>query len=397
MHCLTMVLLRKALLSSLAVTADGWSYLDPRMDVLAYSIYLGVTTSSRIGILEPRMATTGEQIGPYTLGICLGHGGFGAVFEATHCKTGQRVAVKLLHDSKQLLPEAQNRFVREVALLKRLDHENIVQMFDAGLHEGVIYCAMELVECGTLKSVLSAREKIPWREAAEVALQVSAGLAHAHKRGCVHRDMKPENLYLAEDGLVKLGDLGLARDLDNERLTAQGETVGTWRYMPPEQIMGMEDIDGRLDLYALGCILFEMISGRVLFDGPNFAKIFDQHLETAAPRLDVVAADCPTPLADLVERMLEKNPADRPENAEAVVQELEQLLANVNPFKLHWSQALESVGLDRHLNARGPNLTKRLQVGPAADTKRETGKILGFAAAILVAVALLVLVIKSCT
>jgi serine/threonine protein kinase len=128
------------------------------------------------------MTSSGETIGPYTLGECLGSGGFGAVYAGTHQETGQRVAIKFLHHTRELEPEIQNRFVREVALLQRLDHENIVRIFDAGLHDGRIYCAMELVECGSLKEVLTLRHQLPWREATEVALQVCYATPRALKR-----------------------------------------------------------------------------------------------------------------------------------------------------------------------------------------------------------------------
>ncbi len=174
---------------------------------------------------------------------------------------------------------------------------------------------------------------ITLRDAAEVALQVCQALAHAHDQGCVHRDLKPSNLYLPQDGMVKLGDLGLARDLENSRLTASGQTVGTWRYMPPEQITGQENIDGRLDLYALGCILFEMIAGHVPFEGPDFATIFDQHLEAVPARLDILVANCPAALADLVDQLLEKKPADRPQDAHVVSSHLTTILSGNTPAK----------------------------------------------------------------
>ncbi len=323
------------------------------------------------------MTTTGEIIGPYLLGECLGKGGFGAVYEATHQETGQRVAIKFLHDTRELEPEVQNRFAREVALLRRLDHDNIVSLFDSGLHEGRIYCAMELVECGTLKEVLAVRSQLPWREATEVVLQVCFALDHAHQRGCVHRDLKPANLYLAEDGIVKLGDLGLARDLNDSRLTAAGQTVGTWRYMPPEQITGQADIDGRLDLYALGCILFEMVAGRVPFDGGDFATIFDQHLESSPPRLSVLVADCPPALADLVDGLLEKRPEDRPQDAAVVAERLEAILAG----KIE-SNALEPSSL---------NLTQRLQSETVSDSSGSKWQLLGIFAALVVLVVAFVL------
>jgi len=330
------------------------------------------------------MTTTGETIGPYMLGVRLGEGAFGAVYEATHRETGKRVAIKFLHGTKQLEPEVQNRFVREVALLQTLDHENIVRHFEAGLHDGSIYCAMELVECGSLKEVLQSRERLPWREAAEVTLQVCRALEHAHKMGCVHRDLKPANLYLSEDGLVKLGDLGLARDLNKERLTVQGQTVGTWRYMAPEQITGDADIDGRLDLYATGCMLFEMISGRVPFDGPDFFTIFDQHLETLPARLDVVTKSCPKTLADLVEDLLKKTPEMRPENASEVAQRLEDLLDEATEKASSVVVSDESAVMASGLRESQPNLTKRLQSGPGVAAGKISWKALFIAAGLVV-------------
>ncbi len=323
------------------------------------------------------MSTETETIGPYRLGARLGEGGFAAVYEGTHEETGERAAIKLLHISKEMDPEVQNRFVREVAILKRLEHENIVGHYDAGLHDGKIYCALELVECGTLKDVLAQRISLPWREAAEVAQQVALALEHAHEKGCVHRDLKPANLFLSEAGLVKVGDMGLARDLTDSRLTAQGQTVGSYRYMPPEQIRGEEDIDGRLDIYALGCILFEMIAGHVPFDGPDFATIFDQHLEAVPARVDVLSPGCPEALADLVDRMLEKDRDDRPKDGAEVAAALEAVL-NGEPVRA-------GDGSDSGLPT---NLTQRLRTGPAAsEAKPVNGTMVVVAVAVVVALA----------
>ncbi len=336
------------------------------------------------------MPTIAESVGPYVLGRCLGRGGFGAVFEAHHQQTKQRAAVKILHNTKELEPEVQRRFVREVALLKKLDHKNIVRVYEAGLHEGSIYCAMELVECGTLKDVLNSRYRLPWREAAEVTAQICRALSHAHERGCVHRDLKPANLYLSEDGLVKLGDLGLARDLNDSRLTLAGQTVGTWRYMPPEQITGQDDIDGRLDIYAAGCIVFEMVAGHVPFDGPSFAAIFDQHLESAPARLDVLVRDCPTEFADLVDQMLAKKPADRPANAAVITEAIESLLAGTsNAARLIYVKQPATEATSGPA-ITGLNLTQRLQAGGIPEKSSSYWKIFAISAAILAAIGVFV-------
>jgi serine/threonine protein kinase len=328
------------------------------------------------------MSMTTEMVGPYILGRKLGQGGFATVYEARHHETGQRAALKILHGTKELEEEVQRRFVREVLLLKKLDHPNIVRLYEAGLHEGSIYCAMELVECGTLKDVLLARYRLPWCEAAEVTAQVSRALAHAHERGCVHRDLKPANLYLSEDGLVKIGDFGLARDLNDVRLTMAGQTVGTWRYMPPEQITGRECIDGRLDLYALGCIAFEMVAGHVPFDGTSFVEIFDQHLDSAPARLDILRPDCPQELADLVDWMLAKDPYERPENGNVVTEACTTLLASgggkttLKAKKLHAAKLTQPSEL---------NLTQRLQSGGGSSGSLGNWKLWCIAAALLLA------------
>lgn len=270
-----------------------------------------------------------ETLGAYRVRGPLGEGAFGAVYDAEHQESGQRAAVKLLHAATALEPEVQNRFVREIAILQRLDHENIVRHYDCGLHEGSIYCAMELIDRGTVRDLIRGGRRLPWREAAKIAKQVARGLSHAHEQGCVHRDLKPANLYVSQEGQVKIGDLGLARDLDSSRLTAEGHTVGTWRYMAPEQIMGRGDIDGRLDLYALGCILFRMIVGRVPFDGADFAEIFDQHLETPPERVDALVSDVPPELADLIDWMLKKQPDERPPDAKTVADQLDRLLTDM--------------------------------------------------------------------
>ena len=140
---------------------------------------------------------------------------------------------------------------------------------------------------------------LPWREAVECAIQICAALEHAHQIGVIHRDLKPANLFLSADGHVKVGDFGLARDLNSSRLTMDGQTVGTCRYMPPEQIAGEAKLTGAVDLYALGCIMYEMLVGRTPVDGNTIVEIFEGHLnEEPTPPIDLVDG-CPQDLSDL--------------------------------------------------------------------------------------------------
>lgn len=310
------------------------------------------------------MAT--ETVGEFELGEHLASGTVGDVYRARHVPSGRPAVIKFLQSHAASEPDLQRRFVREVAIVERLNHPNIVRHYDCGLDEDRIYFAMEYVESGTLKDVLRQRGKLPWREAAECAIQICAALEHAHQLGVIHRDLKPVNLFLAEDGLVKVGDFGLARDLNNSRLTMDGQTVGTCRYMPPEQIAGEGELTGATDLYALGCILYEMLVGRTPFDGTSIVEIFDAHLNDFPKPPDKLVRDCPHDLSDLVMLLLEKSPADRPDNATAIQAALADILHN-RPMRLEPRSAEElAADLAATVKPETPNLTARLQTGKPA-------------------------------
>jgi serine/threonine protein kinase len=322
------------------------------------------------------LAVEQHIVGAYELGPLLATGTVGEVYRARHRETGDPAVVKFLQATTAREPELQRRFVREVAIAEKLNHPNIVRHFDCGLHDDRIYFAMELVECGTLKDVLQQRGRLPWREAAECAVQVCAALGHAHAMGVIHRDLKPANLFLAADGRVKVGDFGLARDLDRGRLTLEGQTVGTCRYMPPEQITGDADLTGAADLYALGCVLYQSISGQPPYDGKTIVEIFEAHLYTEATPLAELARDCPAALADLVTRLLEKDPLERPASAAAVRTELLRILSGRQPDRSAGQQS------DKPAAA---NLTARLH-GAEAEKRRRPWVLWIVAAGIVVAI-----------
>lgn len=271
------------------------------------------------------MVAKQQIVGGYEVGALLGSGTVGEVYHARHCQTGVPAVLKFLHERTAREPDAQRRFVREVAIAEKLDHPNIVRHYDCGLFDDQYFFAMEFVDCGTLKDVLRQRHTLPWREAAECAIQICAALEHAHQRGIIHRDLKPANLFLSADGQVKVGDFGLARDLNKARLTLEGQTVGTCRYMAPEQISGEAELTGAADLYALGCILYRAIVGRPPFDGESIIEIFEAHLYSEPPPADL-AEDCPRDLSDLVMQLLAKDPQDRPASAADVHAALEAIL-----------------------------------------------------------------------
>lgn len=272
------------------------------------------------------MSNAAKTVGEYELLDPLGSGAAGAAYRGKHRETGEQVAIKLMHERLAGEPDIQNRFVREVSVLEKLDHPNVVKYKDCGLDDGRIFLAMEWVEFGSLGEVLERRGTLPWREAVEVAIQICDGLEHAHERDIIHRDLKPANLFLSADGLVKIGDFGLARDGAMHRLTLSGNTVGTCRYMAPEQVRGEEKLTGATDLYSLGCLLFRMLTGRVPYDGATIMEIFEHHLYTDIPNLNVPRGDRPEELDHLVALLLIKNPAGRPGKASEVRDALQAIL-----------------------------------------------------------------------
>ncbi len=258
------------------------------------------------------------RIEDYELGACLGQGSVGEIFAATEKSTEKQVAIKILLLAVSQDPVIRSRFEREIVILERLRHRNIVEVYGGGITNGRVFYAMEYVDAGSVKELLIKYQKLPWTEVASIARQVCSALQYAHNHGIVHRDLKPANLFLMRDGSVKLGDFGIARDMRASELTQQGLTVGTHAYMSPEQINADSQIDGKADLYSLGCVLFELLVGHPPFQGTNFAQLFEQQLRKPAPRVKSFVPEVPEAMDDIIDQLLAKAPEDRPFNARAV-------------------------------------------------------------------------------
>lgn len=265
----------------------------------------------------------------FELGAVLGVGTVGTVYNgkiredvevhpAAEAIRGQDLAVKKLHPAVSQDELIQARFRREMLILERLQHPNIIGYFGGGSEDGQLFYVMERVDGGTIKDLLETSGSLAWPVVVDVARQVCSALQCAHNHGVIHRDLKPGNLFLTRDAHVKLGDFGIARDQHSSDLTSQGLTVGTHAYMAPEQITGDETISGKADLYALGCVLFEMLANRKVFAGENFAQLFEQHLRTTAPTIASIVADVPSELSQVIAECLKKSPNDRPFNARSV-------------------------------------------------------------------------------
>ena len=285
-----------------------------------------------------RAQDSDRWIWPFELIEKIGEGGMGMVYRARYVVNNKQFAVKLLPSDVTDVTTLE-RFQRELDILKKLKHPHIVRCFGGECKNKRQFYAMELVEGGTLEQLLAKRGKLAWELVVEYGLQMCEALDYSHKHGIVHRDVKPGNFLLTSSGRLKLSDFGLASVVAARRITAEGRTMGTYHYMAPEQIRGKE-ITPRTDLYSLGCVFFELLTGRPPFTGETPAEILHQHIKTPPPRLAQFAPDCPAGLEQLVNDLLQKSPEARPASAEAVARRLKAVTQtivikpNLRPFEL---------------------------------------------------------------
>lgn len=261
-------------------------------------------------LLQGRSA--GFRIDKYVLLEHIGHGGMGRVYLAKDTRLNRRVALKVLSRERMNNPRAVARFQREAKVGAQLQHENLVRIYDEGSSNGVYYLVMEYIEGRTAGHLLADRGRIPPAIAADIARQVALGLEHANQKGLIHRDVNPWNILISREGISKLTDMGLAIDLeDDEIVTRDGATVGTFDYISPEQARHSRNVDTRSDIYSLGCSLYHMISGRVPFPQPSLPeKLFAHHSSEAEP-LSAAVDDLPEGLEAAVRRMMRKTPEER--------------------------------------------------------------------------------------
>jgi serine/threonine protein kinase len=267
---------------------------------------------------EPRRLKFLPTAATFRLGEPLGVGRMGTVYRAESDDVASPVAVKILHPSIAHDSGMVDRFQREIVIMERLNHPHIVRHYGGGMMDGQYFYAMELLGRGSLRDRLQQRGPLAWPLAALFMSQIAAALQHAHNHGIVHRDLKPTNLFFGEDGRLVLGDFGIARDTHETEGTDPGKAVGTFAYMSPEQICADREITGKSDLYSLGCVAYEMLSGKPPFAGANFAQIWDQHLHATPRGLREQGIECPEWLEHLVMQLMEKDPHKRPFNARAV-------------------------------------------------------------------------------
>jgi serine/threonine-protein kinase len=241
---------------------------------------------------------------------------------------GRQVALKILRPELAVTVAAQ-RFLREIEFLRDLDHPNIGRLLDSGEQEWLVYYVMPYVEGPSLHQYLDQHGRMAHGDALRMGRDILSALSHAHERGIVHRDVKPDNILLAPEGAV-LVDFGIGRAIvmsGSSRLTRSGTSVGTSAYMSPEQITAVDEIDHRSDLYSTGCVLFEGLAGRKPFPHPNENVVLQHHLNQPPPDLRTLLPEVSRACAEAILRAMAKKPADRWPSARAMLEALEAEVA----------------------------------------------------------------------
>jgi len=278
---------------------------------------------------------TVHQIPGYQVLGKLGAGAMAIVYKAKQLSLDRTVAIKVLPKRFTENPDYVERFYKEGRAAAKLNHNNIVQAFDVGEAGGYHYFVMEYVEGKTLYDDLSAGKIFKETEALDIIIQVANALAHAHARNLIHRDVKPKNIMINSSGVVKLADMGLARETTDIRAaqTEAGRAYGTPYYIAPEQIRGEVDIDGRADIYALGATLYHMVTGRVPFEAPNPSDVMRKHLKEALTPPDHINVSLSAGISEVIEVMMAKNRNDRYNNVQELLLDLNAVRNGEPPIR----------------------------------------------------------------
>jgi serine/threonine protein kinase/Leucine-rich repeat (LRR) protein len=302
----------------------------------------------------------GEQIplvvGEYVVTDSIGRGGMGYVLKARHRRMKRQVAIKFLLKSLTGSEDLRRRFEREVEAAAQLDHQNIVTAYDAGVHDGSHYLVMQYVDGDDLSQLVKSSGPLDVPDAVDVIRQAALGLGYAHDRGIIHRDIKPGNLLLDNDGVVRILDMGLARMLPSPGdaleggaqadLTNTGSVMGTIDYMAPEQALDSKSVDHRTDIYALGCTLYFLLTGNPPFRNDTVMRRLLAHREQPAPRISEFRPEAPRELDQIFAMMMAKSPNDR-------FPSMKHLVVALNSLDLDNSESEQMATLDMPDNENG--------------------------------------------
>src|SRR3954471_6270933 len=287
--------------------------------------------------------------GRYRLDAQIGAGGMSTVYRAFDVNLERQVAIKLLHREMSADSDQLERFRREARAVAQLSHPHIVGVIDAGEDEGRPYIVFEYVEGETLKQRINELGRLPVDESVAYAIEIARALGCAHGHGIVHRDVKPQNVLIDEEGSAKVTDFGIARSLKDDGLTADGRVLGTTDYVSPEQALG-HDVNGQSDIYSLGIVLYEMLTGEVPFHGENQISVAMKHVREDLPDIQVRRPEVSATLAAVLDRMTDKDLAHRYVDVPSLIADLEETLA-IEAAR-HGSSTGEATAVIRTLPAR---------------------------------------------
>jgi serine/threonine-protein kinase len=308
-------------------------------DLLVERGYLTRTQAHRVvnSIKEARGPTAAHQIPGYVILGKLGAGAMAVVYKARQLSLDRIVAIKVLPKRFTENKEYVERFYKEGKAAGKLNHANIVQAVDVGEAGGYHYFVMEYVEGKTLYDDLAAGKVYGEKEALDVIIQVAEALRHAHSVGLIHRDVKPKNIMINKEGIVKLADMGLARqttDFEAAKME-KGKAYGTPYYISPEQIRGEMDVDGRADIYGLGATFYHLVTGRVPFMADDPAEVMRKHLKEQLVPPDHINTSLSAGISEVIEVMMAKNKKDRYSSVEELLIDLKAVRAGEAPLRAH--------------------------------------------------------------
>jgi len=278
--------------------------------------------------VESRQGDT-ARLGPYIIETELAQSGICTVYKATEPSLARPVLVKKLTARAAADPDVRKRFEREAQVCALVKHEHVVDIYSYDPDSDAPMLALEYVVGESLGELVHSRGRVPWQTVLAIAAGVLRGLDYAHSKGVLHRDIKPDNILVSHEGRVKIADFGLAIHPGAEKITLQGELVGTPVYMPPEQISG-GDIDRRSDLYSLGASLYEVLTGEPPFKGANFSEILKNILNRRPDRPGLLIDDLPPEVEQIVVRLMERNPNQRFASAGQALLEVEHVAQQYN-------------------------------------------------------------------
>ena len=305
-------------------------------EALIDQLYLTASQTDRINSTIEEVRPS-HQIPGFQMLEKIGSGAMAVVFRAKQLSLDRIVAIKVLPKRLSENPEYVERFYKEGRAAAKLNHNNIVQAIDVGEANGMHYFVMEFVKGKTVYDDLNTKGFYSEKPALNIATQIADSLQHAHERGLIHRDVKPKNIMIADDGIAKLADMGLAREATDQdaAVLEQGRAYGTPYYIAPEQIRGEVDIDYRVDIYSLGATLYHMVTGQVPFDAQTPSAVMHKHLKEPLVPPDHIKPELSVGISEVIEVMMAKKRSDRYESVKELLGDLRAVAQGEPPLQAH--------------------------------------------------------------